>query len=134
MAESTANGANEVPLVPAFRPTKRRKLYRKRDSSAEPSTETATVLSATTETLDDLILSASNQKSEISVADIIRQRKALQRKRAGIEFSTSKLASRNSERRLDNAAQTSTDAEVEEPVKNRFAPQTGQVADVDKHM
>ena len=132
MAESSINEADDGSVFPTFRPTKRPKLYRKRESSAEPSTEPPNAAQNT----DQLLLSTSNLASELSVTDILRQRKVLQRRLGGIKFSTSEPVSKVAEtqiERISNAPTTSASTRLE-AVGDRFAPQTGQVADVDKHM
>ena len=129
MAEGAINETDEATAIPLFRPTKRRKVFRQRDSSTEACTEP----SATAQSLDELILSASNPSSELSVADIVRQRKILQRKRGGIEFSTPKPAKSTSERQIEQTTSVPVNND-NEAVGGRFAPQTGQVAVNDKHM
>ena len=131
----------------SFRPTKRRKFYRKRadtedngDSSVVASGET----NASTEllTVEELIAqngqptnteAHAEEEPRLSVAEILRQRKAAQRRKGGIDF-----------RNTNNVTTVppTSDALVvkEDPIEklktvvDRFAPQTGQVADVDKHM
>ena len=119
----------ESPPEPAtvFRPLKRRKVFRQRDSyQSPPRDDTATPDS-----------DANGQPSEddpaanASVTELLRQRKALQR-RGGITFSAAQADSPYGEvsaepQRLPKDAPTDDYA-------IRFAPQTGQVADVNKHM
>ena len=124
--------------LPSFRALKRRKVYRKRSSQTPP----VSPLPPPTQTLDDLILTESTPEtatslSPPSVAKILRQRKLQQRKRVGgIEFSASRTTT-NAEQALvisdnaQNSPETRVDVDI---VAHRFAPQTGQVADVDKHM
>lgn len=130
------------------RPAKRRKFYRKRFEDDEPE-NSATAASETPPsislTLDELVIAQGilpdrglqKDTSASSIADIIRQRKAAQRKRAGIEFTNSTTASKSSpiatslSKALIGIDEVAADLEA---VVNRFAPQTGQVADVDKHM
>lgn len=139
----------------AFRPAKRRKFYRQRDkgdSNPEINGNTSLpiggISAQTPTTLAELVDQARNSadmvheddaKSQLPVADIIRRRRAARNRRGGIEFSNVGYSSKlNSE----HAHSTDTLALVEnndtmagvKTVVNRFAPQTGQVADVDKHM
>lgn len=128
--------------------TKRRKFYRKRteDEDHESSTSAAQTY-ASPLTLDELVISqdiiptnpARGDNSSLSVTGILRQRKAAQRKRGGIEFSnatttsiTALAAPRPSSALITSKNDALTDIEA---VVNRFTPQTGQVVDVDnKHM
>ncbi len=143
----------EVSQDLSFRPTKRRKFYRKRadtdnnedDSSFAPGENTA---STELLTIDELIAQNGNsstaearsaeEETKLSVAEILRQRKTAQRRRGrGIDFSKTTNATIASA-----AVPPSSDVLVvkEDPIEqlktvvDRFAPQTGQVADVDKHM
>ena len=132
-----------------FRPSKRRKFYRKRaddhdeDNNEQPAEQVAH--SPTSVTLDELVssqgqpVSRSHLQEEItpSIADILRQRKALHRRKGGIDFTNEITATKLLP---SYALIQQTPAEINgitadvEKVVNRFAPQTGQVADVNKHM
>ena len=131
-----------------FRPSKRRKFYRKRDEpkedNSDPSIEQVAQL-PTPITLDELVsnqgrhVSDSEAQTEAtpSIADILRKRKALQRRKVGIDFTNETIATKHPS---SDAVIQHTPAEMEgtttdvDKVVNRFAPQTGQLADVDKHM
>ena len=133
-------------------PFKKRKFYRRRtpsegerddrDSIATPPSATAPEAI----TLEELIAQGSQnahvdadsqQEKPLSVAEILRQRRAIQRRKAGIEFRNVDAAGK-----VDNSgAQTRSPLPKEDDtldrmvmVVDRFAPQTGQVADVDQHM
>ena len=149
MAEPNLQRPHADLLEEAFRPAKRRKFYRKRAEDDEPeNTATAaaeTVPSVTPLTLDELVIArgvvpdveAQEVGSTVSVANIIRQRKAIQRKRAGIEFrnTTNAPQSGSATPSLSKVLTGKDEAAADiEAVVNRFAVQTGQVADVDKHM
>ena len=71
------------------------------------------------------------------MTSVLRQRK-VQRRRCGIEFTNFPVTtSRNDLHTLlsNNMSREKDDVVADiEAVVNRFAPQTGQVADVDKHM
>jgi len=146
MAESDLHGL-PTGFEDTPRPAKRRKFYRKRVNDDEPE-NSATAASETPPvklTLEELVITRGvlpetelqEENSAISVADIIRQRKAAQRKRAGIEFTNTTTASKSGpatpslSKALIEKDEIAADLEA---VVNRFAPQTGQVADVDKHM
>ncbi|MCJ1406056.1 hypothetical protein MMC19_000121 [Ptychographa xylographoides] len=127
-------------------PSKRRRIYRKRvneevdlnDNSSAPqefSLPTAPL------TLDELVITKgalSEEQPDLSVAEILRQRKATQRRRVGIEFSNTTTASKNTsiDPQLPQSLISNEDTIADmEAVINRFTPQTGQVVDVDnKHM
>ena len=150
MVESFCQGDASVTADKAFRPAKRRKFYRSRHNEDDGGT---TLISPPQQpeptvslTLDELIINhggtaAGSEVEEddepLSVAELLRLRKAAQRKRGGVEFSNSNGSGQN----LPKSSQTN-DLPLEnddaianlEKVVNRFAPQTGQVANVDKHM
>ena len=132
-----------------FRPAKRRKLYRKRDdddTTAGQSTLEVVDLSPNSQTIEELLSTEGGvqdptdgaEASEVSVAAIIRQRKAAQRRRGGIEFTNSTTSTSRSlpaMHQLSKALVGKDDMLADiDAVVNRFAPQTGQVADVDRHM
>lgn len=139
-----------------FRPVKRRKFYRKRSdaeeneaSDAAPLSSIPTIASPGLQTVDELISqkggtpgAAERQDEEdgpLSVAEILRQRKAAQRRRGGVEFSN--LNSSSSAPATPQTSDALVEREDEVPVDirsvaSRFAPQTGQVSESvnDKHM
>ncbi|KAL9000642.1 MAG: hypothetical protein Q9169_000678 [Polycauliona sp. 2 TL-2023] len=126
------------------RPFKRRKPNRKpvdsyRSSPAEtsnntpklPSTDDAPAEPPPLESLDD------HDQSLLSVADVLRRRRATQRKRAGIGFTNAAVIPKDSDVEAmagDGILDNDTSLDKILTVVDRFAPQTGQVADVDKHM
>ena len=132
---------------------KRRKFYRKRtDDGNDIEDETIHAVSnvgtATTPlTIDELLsrhghISDADERpsdgdTQLSVAEILRRRKATQRRRGGIEFTNAgadtKISS-NVTRTIDTSADNEDTLSETKTVVNRFAPQTGQVADVNKHM
>ena len=137
-----------------FRPAKRRKFYRQRDSdnNLEANGITSPPLSGisaeTPSTLEELVEQARNSSGmmhkndtepQLSVAEILRRRRAARNRRGGIEFSNVGHGTKSvpgSAQPTDALALVDKDdtaADVK-TVVNRFAPQTGQVADVDKHM
>ena len=132
-------------------PSKRRKFYRKRETLEEEIVDdniisaNATPVTSEPLTIEELISHHANQ-SDISrqheestlptTAEILRQRKAAQRKRLGIEFTNADNARASIiVPESSNALAEKNDiTPVIKTVVDRFAPQTGQVADVDKHM
>ena len=135
---------------PLFRPTKRRKYYRKYNGDDDgDSVANSTSLTAQTKSTELPLLNGDdgNQVTEtaaddedatcITIAEVLRRRQAARSRKGGIEFTNSANASKSESasplpsrvlvERCDAAKELST-------VVNRFAPQTGQVADVDKHM
>lgn len=132
------------------RPFKRPKFHRRRPASGEDDTTPTSQPSRNTDvellTLDELVSQNANsavpinedaEDVELPVAEILRRRKAALRRRGGIEF-TNTTASAG----LQLSPPPGSDAILENEddldkiltVVDRFAPQTGQVADVDKHM
>ncbi len=131
----------------SFRPAKRRRFYRKRtdteDDEASDNLLPQTAPTPELQTVEELISQNGNiresdnqieDEAPLSVADLIRQRKAIQRRRGGIEFTnfTSSVTANP-----DNALvvkEDDTPADVKSVIE-RFAPQTGQISDTtDKHM
>lgn len=147
---------DDKPLTdPAFRPAKRRKFYRQRDNSdsnPEPNGITSLPLSGisaqTPTTLEELVEQARNStdmlheddgEPQLLVAEVLRRRRAARNRRGGIEFSNvgySTKVSSASAHPTDALAMADKDDSMADvkTVVNRFAPQTGQVANVDKHM
>ncbi|KAG7006391.1 hypothetical protein G7Y79_00015g039810 [Physcia stellaris] len=142
-------GTQDASTPPPF---KKRKFYRKR---AQLEDEVSDIAKATESlsspspsellTLDEMIVRHSNgvsnpsrdQDGELSVAELLRHRRALQRRKGGIGFANVGVATSMA----PPAPQSSNLATEEEgttskfvTVADRFAPQTGQVADVDQHM
>ncbi|KAL8955573.1 MAG: hypothetical protein Q9193_006629, partial [Seirophora villosa] len=132
-------------------PFKRRKFYRKRlgspssesGSAAFPATNNtiASSYTAPEQLAQNSSLSDAEQHitglPQRTVAEILKHRKAAQRRRGGIEFTNSTHVGESS---IDTAAHADQLLDNEDSlgkiltVVDRFAPQTGQVADVDKHM
>ncbi|KAG9240755.1 hepatocellular carcinoma-associated antigen 59-domain-containing protein [Calycina marina] len=112
--------------APLFRPNKKRKLYRHRSPEEDDMTG---VNSPPLQSLDELIASASNDaKSDaVSLAEIMRLRK--QRKpKAGVEFRPVGSTVGEEEER------TAEEKDEKDDSAQRFAPQTGAVGDMDRHM
>ena len=129
-------------------PSKRRKFYRKRRDEEllvnedEAQAEADVTDNVHSLTIDELVSKRGSlhdpdaehdQKLPLSAAELICRRKA-HRRRLGIEFNNS-----NSDRTSSAPPEISTVALQDDvleikTINDRFAPQTGQVADVDKHM
>lgn len=140
-----------TPPDPSLHPFKRRNCYRKRaeieghasgdDIKPESNEEEARPL-----TLDELITHHGLDRnmtveevedSQFSAAQILRQLKAVQRRRGGIEFTIPTVNARTDSPEPEDSDQLKDKDETSRDIKtvtDRFAPQTGQVADVDKHM
>ena len=129
-----------------FRPSKRRRFYRKRtDAEDEALPTVSSPPPPESMTVDELIshhghlTDNPDQKIEeesASVAEILRLRKAALRRKGGIEFNnshTSTSATPQSSGALEvKGDDTPADIKL---VIDRFAPQTGQVSAItDKHM
>ena len=140
----------EISSELSFRPTKRRKFYRKRtDTDNNENTSTPPPCETTAPppellTVEELIAqdghnptaeahTEEEERTALSIAEILRQRKTAQRRKGGIDFSTTNTATALPP--PSNALIIKEDPiEQLKTVVDRFAPQTGQVADVDKHM
>lgn len=146
---------SELPGPELFRPSKRRKYFRKRGEAEAGDDETATttkdatapVIAPELMTVDELIsqggdgpssVHAASEDAGLSIQDVIRLRKAAQRRKGGIEFRNNSTASPAPEMGEQLIAKEDTEEDIPEDIKNvisRFAPQTGQVTDDnDKHM
>ena len=134
-----------------FRLAKRRKFYRRRHDDDEGEKQSGSELSperlaAVPLLIDELVDShggASEDTEELPeeralpISELLRLRRATQRRRGGIEFTNASNTSKEvtSVPHTNNALLENDDALADiDAVVNRFAPQTGQVADVDKHM
>ncbi|KAI9868701.1 MAG: hypothetical protein M1813_004551 [Trichoglossum hirsutum] len=137
------DNSNEVANIePLFRPLKRRRFYRKRTDGDDIGTRDDDPVPVATPTLPSLpspellqkIEGDTDEPAKLDMAEILRLRK-LRCRRNGIEFTVARPPGSGS-----GTPQPDTDEDAEmtpEEVKkvvNRFAPQTGQVMDVDKHM
>lgn len=133
-------------------PSKRQKFYRKREilederiddiPIADHNTTSVTPEALTIEELISHHASQPNiplqneESTQLSTAEILRHRKAAQRRRFGIEFTNVDKPKINTTTLESSNALTEKDDTASEikTVIDRFAPQTGQVADVNKHM
>lgn len=129
------------------RPFKRRKFYRKREEDElRLSDDEAKVEEAPDNlhalTIDELISNHGSiqspgadqdQRLPLSAADLVCRRK-MQRRRLGIEFNNSGSDRASSAPIESNAVALQEDGPELKTLNDRFTAQTGQVADVDKHM
>lgn len=140
-----------TPSDPSLRPFSRRKCYRKRaeteslasgdDIKSGSHGEEAKPL-----TLDELIIHhgldhnmtvEGDEDFQFSAAQILRQLKAAPKRRGGIEFTIPTINARTDSPEPENSDHLKDKDVITQDIKtvvDRFAPQTGQVADVDKHM
>ena len=137
MADDIA-AVSQAQLVdlPSFRPSKRRKVFRRREASATPPPASSTDHAHLEHPPEDAATEISILH-EPSVTEIMRQRKAIQRlKGGGIGFSANKSAIDTADLECEGTPNTTTQRTMEvRTVASRFAPQTGQVKEVmDKHM
>ncbi|PVH88362.1 hypothetical protein DL98DRAFT_648503 [Cadophora sp. DSE1049] len=152
-----------IPVVestnaPLFRPSKKRKIYRQRaatdEEPAPPSTLSSPPQAAVAtplplpaaQSLDELISTASASlpqndeaaagREAVSMAEILRLRKK-NKARSGVEFKASGHVARDEEGELilrPEEEKASDAAGVSSGVPRKFAPQTGTVGDVNRHM
>ena len=135
---SDINHDNELMTFEAFRPSKRRKLYRKRAEdpadehiSNDPPPNLTSIMNGAAK---PTTVSAENNAMP---SHIIRQRTTQHRKRAGIEFTNSSVRRESPEQGIDEAPTERNSGAPESnipDVVSRFAPQTGETMSVDKHM
>lgn len=123
---------DETDAPSVFRPTKRRRVFRKRAGSEDASYHDTTTTDAREASLEDPGDDAGDASDGVSVADILRRRQASKRSRAGIGF--------NNERDVQHGAQESNVQAQQSPAPDltggRFTRQTGMRVDdgTDKHM
>ena len=141
-----------------FRPSKKRKIYRQHNDTLgdnEPSTiSTSPLLAASPpnpQSIDELIASSSSlaydtpsqdlEGTPISISEILRLRKKNAHKRAGgVEFRAEPggYVLRDEDGALGPRKKGGEEegglVKVESGVPRKFAPQTGTVGDVNKHM
>ena len=120
--------ASPDPSVPLFRPNKKRRLYRQRAADEDEEEDITAIHSPPPQSLDELIASASSNANAdaLSMAEILRLRK--QRKaKTGMEFRPTGTV-------RDEEQRTVREKEEGDGPTARFAPQTGTVGDVNKHM
>ncbi|KAH7364357.1 hepatocellular carcinoma-associated antigen 59-domain-containing protein [Rhexocercosporidium sp. MPI-PUGE-AT-0058] len=147
--------APELSNAPLFRPSKKRKIYRQRAatddepaplSSLSPPTQAVpTSPLPTAQSLDELISTASASSPQnddtstpseaVSMAEILRLRKK-NKSRGGVEFKASGHVARDEEGELilRPEDEEGVDAPEVSGVPRKFAPQTGTVGDVNRHM
>ncbi|KAI4238127.1 MAG: hypothetical protein LQ349_001330 [Xanthoria aureola] len=142
----------QTTIDESSRPLKRRRFYRKHPDSLQDDQATLAETPASSnstpnppsidhtpaepsihplETVDD------DDHPSLSVADLLRRRRTTQRKRAGIEFTnTPAVQESGAVESVAGDGPLDKEASLDKilTVVDRFAPQTGQVADVDKHM
>lgn len=145
MTELVANDGPLLELQKTFRPAKRRKIYRKTANNKDDSPESTPQPTVARLTLDELVISqgllpgqiSASETAEVPVAEILRQRRYVQRRKGGIEFTNNGYGQKSSLNGLQNSkalqGRGESTADLEATV-NRFAPQTGQVVNADKHM
>ena len=134
---------------PLFRASRRRKVLRRRlnddndvplVNSQNQSRPLTTSSSTAASSHPPLEIAAPVEPEEhiLPMAEILRRRKLAKARRAGIEFSNSSQNTRSNSTppRPSDALVSMDDGRFAlEAAVNRFAPQTGKVADVlDKHM
>jgi hypothetical protein len=141
-----------------FRPTKKRKIYRQRHddpepqlSSPNPSTSPAPP-QPNPQSIDELIASSASlpttadeelESTQVSISEILRLRQKNKNKRSGVEFRASGHIARDQDGELVIRHAATATGGAGEPVSpegggggviRKFAPQTGTVGDVNKHM
>ncbi|KAL2064968.1 hypothetical protein VTL71DRAFT_4108 [Oculimacula yallundae] len=143
----------ESTYTSLFRPSKKRKIYRQRATDDEPAPPTtlspppavSTTPLPSAQSLDDLISRASasvqqnddpsSQNEAVSMAEILRLRKK-NKSRGGVEFKASGHVTRDAEGVLilRPEEEKALEAAGVSGVPRKFAPQTGTVGDVNRHM
>lgn len=130
------------------RPSKRQKFYRKRRNNEARLSDDETKVEEGPDNLDALTVDElisnhgsthgpdgeQDQHLPLPAAELVFRRKA-QRRRLGIEFNNS-INDRTTSAPIEesNAVAVQDDAPEVKTLNDRFTAQTGQVADVDKHM
>ena len=129
-----------------FRPSKKRKIYRQRALDNEEDEDQAATIATNipppnVQSLDELIAGASITGEEqaesinLSVAEILRLRKLRSKRAGGVEFRADAPTARAEEENAIVLRQEQEgDAVKQHEGERKFAPQTGTVGDVNKHM
>lgn len=131
-----------------FRPSKRRKFYRKRNyaegednAAASGSAPIASPEPITIDKLDEHngndAYSQQGDEPQLPIAEILRRHKATQRRIGGIEFTNLSTTPASTTPGVSDALVAREDASGEDLklIGQRFAPQTGMVVEgTDKHM
>ena len=135
-------------LADLFRPAKRRKPYRKRTDLEEEGPEPESHIPVPPlgpMTVDELIArnghntppsEKAQEETALSIAEILRHRKATARRRGGIEFTNNNPSDSTPPQPSDALIEREdeTPADIKSVIE-RFAPQTGQVTETtNKHM
>lgn len=138
-----------TPSERLFRANKRRKIFRRREESLEPETPEPVIYASPPVTGPDGSNASINRDSsslakdapihQLSVLDIVRQRRPVRGRKGGLEFTREGLAQDRLKDGVAGAVQALTTMEdkldVLEAVRGRFAPQTGAVAETgNQHM
>lgn len=137
--------AGKVEADPVFRPAKRRKFYRKRDDEEDEPAEGSVVRQLETPRPDNELQDGrqgsrnDSEGSEQPVIEILRLRRLARARKGGIAFTEMTDSPRSGsgtplEQPSDALVVQDETPEEIKAVTGRFAPQTGQVADVNKHM
>ncbi|EPE29199.1 hypothetical protein GLAREA_00359 [Glarea lozoyensis ATCC 20868] len=124
-----------------FRPSKKRKIYRQRATSQEPDVPTPSAPEA--QSLDELISSTAQEAEvegvQVPMSEILRLRK--QRKgKGGVVFGVDSSSRADREEGRELAIRAPEEEKAEEGLESnggvvrKFAPQTGTIGDVDRHM
>jgi len=128
-----------------FRPTKKRKIYRQRANEAEEtSPATAVPPPPPAQSLDELIASTTNgtldiqhvemEGARVSVSEILRLRKMRRPKTGGVEFKASAALVKDQDGELVRDETSTELVSTDGSAVRKFAPQTGMVGDINKHM
>ena len=135
-------------LADLFRPAKRRKAYRKRTDHEEEGPEPEShipVPPLEPMTVDELIArnghntppkEKAQEETALSIAEILRHRKATARRRGGIEFTNNNPSNSTTPQPCDALIEREDEPPSDlKSVIERSAPHTGQVTETtDKHM
>lgn len=149
----TMSGHEDDSAEGLFHAAKRRKIYRKKidpDDNEEPIQEPVVERDTSPNGLTESALDFNHDQKSLpssrwskshasSIQEILRHRKAVQRRRAGIEFSNQVSGTSESSTSTSLVPTTTGDEDGISPdiksVISRFAPQAGQVfEETDKHM
>ena len=117
-----------------IRPSKRRKVYRQRDAGEDLEVPPEIHISSNPQQVDLDVAQVYPDELGTSITNILKTRKSAKARKKGIEFSNT-VGSKQNPSAISNELE-SRDGTLEDiaTIVNRFAPQTGQVADVDQHM
>ena len=117
---------------PLFRPSKRRKIFRKRqgDENEEDGAQPTSPRVAD----DDSVARSASPSDSLDISEVIKVRRHNKSRGVGVAFSSTSSRPTTTTSVAETDTRTHDDAPRLQGIEDRFITHTGQVVDVDKHM